>query len=90
MTRYFAVSAALILVGCTHEQETIATAPIVPPPPPPVYFKQGASNEDFQRAKARCFANAHTTANVLDDPDRWMFVYQQCMRSDGWVLASKR
>jgi hypothetical protein len=84
---------ALALGGCLTQQEAVAPVAAAPPPPPPVervYEKPGASNEDFQRARARCLMNANMTTGLYDDPLRWTSVYRSCMRADGWVLVAKR
>ena len=78
--------AALLLIGCAHEQALVPVAQATPPPkstPPLVYFKQGASNEDFQRARARCRMNSEMSMDMFNDPYRWLMIYRSCMRADG-------
>jgi hypothetical protein len=92
------ISAALLLMGCVHDQAPVPVATATPPPKPApalVYFKQGASNEDFQRARANCLMRAEIAESSSTDPDgfaraaTWMTVYRTCMRADGWVLVPK-
>jgi hypothetical protein len=58
-----------------------------PPPPEMVYFKEGASPEDFQRKRAACRAQAWTADPNMDFT--WPLVFRNCMRADGWVLVPK-
>ena len=46
--------------------------------------KAGASQEDFQRARARCLAAASSHADMTDT--RWTMIFLGCMRGDGWTI----
>jgi hypothetical protein len=95
--------APIMLFGCTLPtvQSTpapnIADQPLPAPPPQPkqVYHKEGATNEDFQRAKARCLIQAETAKSASNDPNpfaragTWVLVYRACMRADGWILVQQ-
>jgi len=61
-----------------------------------IYFKAGATTEDFQRAKAACLGHAEIVESGSLDPNAlaragtWLAVYRTCMRAGGWVLIPKR
>ena len=98
MRGFFVVCSTLVLAGCMHDQEAVAVGPVTPPPPPveKVYFKRGASNEDFQRARANCLMRAEIAESGSTDPNgfartaTWITVFTTCMRADGWVRVPKR
>lgn len=83
---------ALLLAGCMHDAPPVTpVAASSPPPPRPemVYFRQGASGEDFERARAQCRMNANMKVDVFDDPYRWTMIQRDCMRAAGWTLVPK-
>jgi hypothetical protein len=92
--RYAALIGAALLAGFAHDQPPPITAAAPrPPPKPSVYYKEGASNEHFQRARAGCLGRAEIAESGSTDPNpfgrvaTWMMVYRTCMRADGWVLV---
>jgi hypothetical protein len=54
-----------------------------PSPPRPTWHKAGANIEDFQRARAGCFASASAYAEMTDT--RWTMIFIGCMRASGWT-----
>lgn len=83
------------LSGCvTDRPEPVAYQPYSPPKPP-AYFKQGATNEEFQRTKAGCMMKAEIAESSSTDPNQLaksvtnMLVFGNCMRADGWVLMQQ-
>jgi hypothetical protein len=58
-----------------------------PPPSPPTeapvkrksFFKEGATQEEFERTRAHCALQAHLA-------DKHAFALVLCMRAEGWVL----
>ena len=60
---------------------------------PMKWFKPDGTNEEFQRAKGRCLAQAETAEAASTNPNgfartaTWMAVFQGCMRGEGWIYA---
>jgi hypothetical protein len=58
-----------------------------------VYRKVGATQEEFERTRARCLAQAETAKAASTDSNQWArlgtwtSVYRNCMRAEGWVLV---
>jgi hypothetical protein len=83
------------LSGCTRTPEPLASsvkpAPASPPEPPMVYYKPGASDEDWQRAKARCLMQGEMAKSTSQTPgDTFAIVVVTCLRADGWVRGPAR
>lgn len=97
MARTAAVmAAAVLLAGCAQPP-----AQVVSPPPKPqpkmVWTKVGegdASNEAFQRIRARCvmYAEANQVRNAWGGPfgNSWVVLADACMRSAGWVQVPEK
>jgi hypothetical protein len=92
------IALAALLSGCvtTPESQLFARAylgwqpeppPAAAPKPEPktLYFKQGASSEEFQRTKAACAMKMAAVAGTAGAGA--VFIY--CMRSEGWVLTQQ-
>jgi hypothetical protein len=61
--------------------------------PAKVYFKPGASSEEFQRTRARCLVQAQTAeagSQRAYDFMTFTIVFEGCMRAEGWVLVDKK
>jgi hypothetical protein len=56
-----------------------------PPKPQPVYQKAGATNEEFQRTKARCLLESG-----MGGADFNPLALRLCMRAEGWVLVPQQ
>jgi hypothetical protein len=87
------------LVGCASQLVTnvsAASTASAAPTPKMVYYKTGATQEEFERTRARCLAQAETAKAASTDPNpwarlaTWMAVNRNCMRADGWVLVPER
>jgi len=62
------------------------------PPPKEVYYKRGASNEEFERTRARCLMQAEIARSNSNEPallkvGTLFTVFRACMRAEGWVLV---
>jgi hypothetical protein len=81
--RCIVIIAITALAGCAHDPPPAPIEPVAvkPEPPPKVYFKPGATHEEFERTKARCMMQMD-----FDAPWKWAF----CMRAEGWVLVPQR
>ena len=83
--------AAAVLTGCAPFREPVKPAsqlPSVPPSPPKqdmVWFKQGATSEEFQRTKAICLQSQVDTMDAHPDRLDWTMAFSLCMRANGWV-----
>jgi hypothetical protein len=100
---WIALAAASALAGCVTDQAqapppvapvSAPVAPPVPPKPAVAYFKEGASEEEFQRTKAACIMKYEMAAGAASDEfgPNWglgLSVFGSCMRSQGWVLRLK-
>jgi len=73
-------------------QTAVASPSLIPKQ---VYRKDGATNEEFQRTRARCLMQAEIAESASNDPNgwsragTWMMVYRTCMRAEGWVLVKQ-
>jgi len=85
-----AIGTTIALTGCA------GTTKVEPAPafaPKTVYYKAGATQEEFERTRARCLAQAESAKAASTDPDEWarlgtwMAIYRNCMRADGWMLV---
>jgi hypothetical protein len=89
--RHMGVTAHMILLtlsvaltGCASADPPQAPVPpaATPPPAPSVWYKAGATQEEFQRTRARCLLQAGAgTANFDFEPVAFVL----CMRAEGWV-----
>jgi len=50
-----------------------------------VWFKQGATSEEFQRTKAICLQSQADTMDAHPDRLDWTMAFSLCMRANGWV-----
>lgn len=89
-----AILISLALSGCAvanHPVVDTPASPIAPQTvanrPEMVWFKRGASAEDFQRAKAGCIVQAE--AGSGGNPLVWTAIFPNCLRAQGWVLIPK-
>jgi hypothetical protein len=107
MTRLFCSSLALTgiamaLLGCVTDQlGPVASqpTPVASQPAPtkePVFSKPGATNEEFQRARAACLMQMEEAAPTPSDVyspqaqeafGRRMSIFGLCMRANGWALV---
>jgi len=84
---------AAVLAGCAPFREPVKPAsqlPSVPPSPPNqdmVWFKQGATTEEFQRTKAVCLQSQVDTMDAHPNGFDWTKAFSLCMRANGWVLV---
>ena len=84
---------AAVLAGCAPFWEPVKPAfqlPSVPPSPPKqemVWFKQGATSEEFQRTKAVCLQSQVDTMDANPNGFGWTMAFSLCMRANGWVLV---
>lgn len=86
--RFVAILSALVLASCATAPPP---APIDPTPahnrPETAWFKRGATDEEFQRARSTCIVEAESGSggNTLS----WTVIFPNCMRAQGWVLIPK-
>jgi hypothetical protein len=83
--------ATLLLFGCTQTTHLVPdAAQVATAKPQTIYYKPGATYEEFQRTKERCTVKAEKAETDADPFSRWSLrtravVYGNCLRADGWV-----
>ncbi|HKE11732.1 MAG TPA: hypothetical protein VKE73_09180 [Myxococcota bacterium] len=71
--RSSSVLAGLLLIACAHEPEK-------------VWYKPGATPDDFDRSRASCAKEAAVSAQPTDAE---MKRFGACMQRDGWAQVPK-
>lgn len=76
MRTYLTIAALAALTGCVHH----------------AWFKDGATEQDFIQARARCnmgVANTPVGVNGFDSMARQSSYFNNCMVADGWSLRRR-
>ena len=88
------ITAAILLAGCAQPPPVAVAAPSPKPEPKMAWDKPGASNEEFERTKARCIMYAETNQmrNAWGGPfgHSRLILFTNCMRAEGWVLVPEK